>query len=62
MAPPARRLWEETREGEYPFSYRPSWNAAHFTAVLMSLSDTTTTFPFLLIAVPRFARPDGVME
>lgn len=62
IAPPARRLWEEIRDALYPLSYRPSCKAAHRTAVLISLSETTTTFPLQLIAVPKFAHPELVME
>jgi hypothetical protein len=40
MAPPARRLWEDTRCVEYPRSSSPSHVAPHRTAVVISLSET----------------------
>ena len=40
IAPPARRLWEDTLSRVYPFAMRQSYVAPHWTTIVTSLSET----------------------
>ena len=53
MAPPARRLCDETRSRVYPRAMRQSAVAPHRTAIVMSLSDMVEVVRGLVITVLR---------
>ena len=53
MAPPARRLWDDTRSRVYPRARRQSAVAPHRTAIVMSLSDMVELVLGLMITVLR---------
>jgi hypothetical protein len=53
MAPPARKLWDDTRSRVYPRVRRQSYVAPQRTAIVMSLSEMVRVVMGLVITVLR---------